>query len=93
MADTRLRIQGRRMVLGGREHSGWVPASAARPLPTPVSEVIVDFLIEGDENGAMLYWDGRDGSHLDYWRESVDGAIEQAEFSWGIRPDEWKPAE
>ena len=77
------------MVMGGREHTGWLPEGAAQPAPTPVADMVVDFLIEGDDNGAMLYWKGRDGSQLDYWRESVSGAIEQAEFSWGIRPDEW----
>jgi hypothetical protein len=80
------------MLLGGQEHSGWLPEGAAAPAPTPTSEVLVDLLIEGDESGAMLYWEGRDGSQQDYWRESVGGAIEQAEFSWGILPEEWKPA-
>jgi hypothetical protein len=64
------------MLLGGHEHSGWLPEGATSPAPTPTSEVLVDFLIEGDESGAMLYWEGRDGSQRDCWRESVVGAIE-----------------
>jgi hypothetical protein len=91
MVTTRLGIRGRRMHLGGKEHVGWLPAEAAKPPPTPRTEVDVDFLIEGDEEGAQLYWRGSDGSRWDYSRESVQGAIEQAEFSWGIKPDEWRP--
>ncbi len=77
------------MVLGGKAHIGWLPDGAGTPLPTPRREVTVDFLIEGDENGAMLYWQGNDGTKYDYWCESVDGAISQAEFSWGVLPKEW----
>jgi hypothetical protein len=79
------------MKLGGEEHRGWLPEGASPPLPTPEREVVVDFLIEGDDDGAMLYWHGNDGSKWDYWRESVDGALSQAEFSWGITRDEWRP--
>lgn len=77
------------MHLGGKEHVGWLPADAAKPLPTPVVEVDMDLLIEGDEHGALLYWRGSDGSRSDTWRESVQGAIEQAEFQWGVKPAEW----
>ena len=90
MATIRLVIRDRPMHLGGKEHVGWLPAEAAKPLPTPRVELHVDFLIEGDDQGAQLYWHGSDGSRLDYWRESVQGAVEQAEFSWGIKPTEWQ---
>jgi hypothetical protein len=78
------------MVLGGKEHSGWLPEAAAHPLPTPRVEITVDLLIEGDDHGAMLYWKGSDGSKWNYWRESIEGAISQAEFSWDVKPDEWE---
>jgi len=90
LAPTRLDIHARRMALVGKKHAGWLPDGTAAPLPKPVSEVVVDFVIEGDDQGAMLYWTGRDGSRWNYWRESVRGAIERAEFSWGISPDEWE---
>jgi hypothetical protein len=92
MASTRLQIRGRRVVLGGDEHVGWLPDGAASPQPTASSKVLVDFVIEGDDHGAMLYWHGHDGSHWDVWRESVAGAVEEAESSWGIKPHEWEEA-
>ena len=81
------------MQLGGENHSGWLPPGAAEPPATPVVHLAVDLVIEGDEKGAMLYWDGSDGSHYDYWRESVEGAMEQAELSWGVHPHEWSPGD
>lgn len=74
-------INGRRTALGGEPHSGWLPDGAAIRPPTPRSEEVVDFLIEGDGQGAMLYWQGRDGSQADYQCESVEAAVEQAAFS------------
>jgi hypothetical protein len=52
----------RRVHLGGKAHLGRQVADAAQPLPTPRAEGDVDLLIEGDEDGAQLYWRGRDGS-------------------------------
>jgi hypothetical protein len=42
----------------------------------PARDLTVDLVITGDDHVAMLYWDGTDGSQNDYWRESVQGAIE-----------------
>jgi hypothetical protein len=79
------------MRLGGAQHNGWLPIGAAEPLPTPVVQVVVDLEIVGDANGAMLYWYGSDGSRWNYSRESVQGAIEQADYSWGVDREEWSP--
>ena len=39
---------------GGEEHSGWLPANAATPPPTPVEDALVDFEIYELEDGYTL---------------------------------------
>ena len=40
------RLIGVPIRFGGEEHSGWLPANAAMPPPTPVEDVLVDFEID-----------------------------------------------
>ena len=48
---------------GGEEHSGWLPANAATPQPTPVEDTLVDLcgaFLDGivicpSENGHLTY--------------------------------------
>jgi hypothetical protein len=47
---------------GGEEHSGWLPAHAATPPPTPVDEALVDFEISEVEGGYILEWYSRNTS-------------------------------
>lgn len=79
---------------GGEEHSGWLPANAAEPLPTPVEEALVDFEISEVEGGYLLQWYSQNTSHRgDLWYETLEGALEQASIDWGIHPEEWQAAE
>ena len=48
---------------GGEKHSGWLPASAATPQPTPVEDALVDFEIDEVEGGYLLEGFSRNTSH------------------------------
>jgi hypothetical protein len=75
---------------GGEEHSGWLPANAATPRPTPVEDALVDFEIHKLEDGYILEWFSRNtGHHGDSWHETLEDALEQASTEFGVRPEEW----
>ena len=79
---------------GGEEHTGWLPAHAATPPPTPVEEALVDFEISEVEGGYILEWFSRNTSHHgDSWHETLEDALEQANIDFGIRPEEWHSME
>ena len=75
---------------GGEEPSGWLPANAAKPPPTPLEDALVDLEIDELEGGYILEWFSRDTSHHgDSWHESLEDALEQASTEFGVRPEEW----
>jgi hypothetical protein len=48
------RLRGVPTRYGGEEHSGWVPANAATPLPTPLEEALLDLEISEVQGGYIL---------------------------------------
>lgn len=85
------RLMGVPIRFGGEEHSGWLPANAAMPLPTPVEDVLVDFEIDELEVGYILAWFSRNTSHHgDSWHETLEDALEQASTEFGVMPEEWQ---
>jgi hypothetical protein len=79
---------------GGEEHTGWLPARAATPPPTPVEEALVDFEISEVEGGYILEGFSQNTSHHgDSWHETLEDALEQANIDFGIRPEEWHSVE
>jgi hypothetical protein len=75
---------------GGEEHSGWLPANASTPQPTPVDDALVDFEVNELEGGYILEWFSRNTNHHgDSWHETLDDALEQASAEFGVRPEEW----
>jgi hypothetical protein len=48
------RLRGVPTRYGGEEHSGWVPANAATPLPTPLEEALLDLEISEVRGGYIL---------------------------------------
>ena len=87
-------LQAVPVCFGGEEHSGWLPANAALPPPTPVEVAVVDFEISEVEGGYIFEWHSRNTSHRgDLWYETLEGALEQASIDWGIRPEQWRSAE
>jgi hypothetical protein len=87
------RIDNFRTTIGGEPHSGWLPAGAATPLPTPKRDVVLNFVIEFEGSGYLLIVDSADGSiRGDTWHASVSDAQAQAELWYGIVPAMWTPA-
>ena len=84
------RASGIRLRLGGEEPTGWLPPGAARPLPTPVREVLVDIELQGDgANGCLLIFQAQDESFCwDNWYESIQAA-ELAAQVYGVEPSDW----
>jgi hypothetical protein len=91
------RLVNRTFQLGGEEHPGWLPQAAAMPLPTPKLDILLDLEIykSGDGGGYFLQYRSSNGQYNgDTWHESLEDAIEQAKFQFGIEPGKWKvPAE
>jgi hypothetical protein len=86
-------IRGWRLTLGGEEHDGWLPASAAQPRAQPVREVTVNLEIRFDGHGWFLVFDSDDPEfHGDTWHQSLEEAQRQAEADFGIQPSQWENA-
>ncbi len=87
------RIRGLRIRVGGVEHSGWLPAGAAVPLPTPVRDLTVDIEIEHDGHGYLLCCAIREGDYCwDTWHQSLTDAELAALEQLGIQPGQWEAA-
>lgn len=83
-------IHGRPLRIGGEEHTGWLPPGAAKPLPTPVRDVLLDVEIRFDGSGYLLCYWSTDGTVFgDTWHESVSDAENAATDYFGIDGSEW----
>jgi len=79
---------------GGEEHSGWLPANAATPPPTPLEEALLDLEISEVQGGYILQWHSRNTRHHgDLWYETLEDVLEQARVTFDIHPDEWQTVE
>lgn len=88
------RLSGVPILFGGEEHSGWLPADAVTPPPTPVEKAMVDFEISAAGGGYLLEWHSQNTNHRgDLWFETLEDAMVQAKIDWGIPPDRWQSAE
>src|SRR4051812_45144632 len=77
--------------VGGEQHSGWLPAGAAKPLPTPIRDLLIDIRIEYDGAGYLLCYESRDGSVSgDTWHESLAGAELVAAEKLGVQSVQWQ---
>ncbi|QDU36307.1 hypothetical protein Mal4_05920 [Maioricimonas rarisocia] len=83
---------------GGEGHSGWLPAGAAVPEPTPVEHELLDVTIESDEGGYLLIWaarpsptceDLRPPKSGDTWYETLEEALAAARNHFGIQHEDW----
>jgi hypothetical protein len=78
---------------GGEEHTGWLPAGAARPVPTPVRRFVLDLTIEQVDGGYLLLYQSRDGLLTgDWWYDSLEKALEGAAGMFGVLPAQWQDA-
>jgi hypothetical protein len=88
------RVDNFTMMIGGEPHAGWLPPGAAKPLPTPTRQVVLNFTIEFDGSGYLLIVDSDDGLvRGDTWHQSVADAQAQAELWYGVPTSAWKSAE
>jgi hypothetical protein len=76
--------------MGGQQHTGWLPAGAARPLPTPIRDLLFNFDIQFDGFGYLLCYVSMDDTvYGDTWHESLDQAEAAALDNFGITANEW----
>src|SRR5947208_1656022 len=84
------RVRGLPFRFGGAEHSGWLPPGAAKPLPTPIEDVLLDIEIESTPGGFILFWQSRDGSRFaDSWHQTLEEAEKAAWVELGIERSQW----
>ena len=84
------RIEGHPARFGGECHSGWLPEGAATPQPTAAESVALDLTISSDGHGYLLEWRDANGIYQgDTWHQTLEDALEQARYSFGIAPLDW----
>ncbi len=84
-------IKNRPITIGGEEHSGWLPAGAATPLPTPVRHLLFNLEIQFDGDGYLLCHESTDGTVSgDTWHQTLFDAENAAQDWFGIAGSEWK---
>ncbi|NJN70113.1 MAG: hypothetical protein HC801_07455 [Nitrospira sp.] len=77
--------------MGDEEHSGWLPERAATPERAPNADVLLNLTISSDGNGYILEWTDRDRTHHgDTWHETLDDAMNQAKYYFGIEAAMWE---
>lgn len=86
-------IFGQRVMIGGAQHSGWLPERATIPPATPIREVALDLEIQFDGSGYNLRYVSEDRElYGDTWHETLDDAMAAAAESFGVRDDQWQTA-
>ncbi len=86
------RVVGFPVRIGREQHSGWLPAGAAMPLPTPVRDLLLDIEIQYEDSGYLLCFISSDGSvYGDTWHESLEDAGQAAAECFGVQRDQWRP--
>ena len=86
------RVVGRPHRFGGEEHTGWLPPGAAKPLPTPIYDVLLDVEIQQITGGYLLIYASQDGKfRADSWYEAMVDAEAAANEWFGISAEQWLP--
>ena len=87
-------LHGLVLRLRGEPYSGWLPRGAAAPPGTDTKDVVLDVEIhelEHPESGFLLISSSDDpGLNGDSWHLTLEQALQQAEFQFGIVPSEWR---
>ena len=88
------RVTGWPVRFGGEQHTGWLPAGAAVPLPTPILDVLLDIEIQYDGDGYLLCYSSHDGTvQGDTWHQSIVAAENTAAEDFGVQPSQWQPGQ
>lgn len=84
-------IKNRPITIGGKEHSGWLPAGAATPLATPVCHLLLNLEIQFDGDSYLLCYESTEGTVSgDTWHQTLSNAENAAQDMFGIASSEWK---
>jgi hypothetical protein len=89
----RLTVSDFLVIVGGEQHSGWLPENATKPLPVPIRELPFDFVIEEtiDGGGYLLEYQSHSGElYGDTWHETLEDAKAQAQQYFGVPVDAWQ---
>lgn len=71
---------------GSTKHTVWdATTSTAVPIARPVAVEIIEIKV----GALLLRLDIRGDCLADTWHEDVEAAKRQAEFEYGVRPDDW----
>jgi hypothetical protein len=90
---------GQVVMFGGERHRGWLAQGTADPQPEQRSEVVLNFRILRLDEGYYLEWEPQEppprteaNHHLwgDFWLETLDDAIRQAQLTFGLEPTVWR---
>ncbi len=84
-------IKNYKVTIGGKLHTGWLPANASNPQPTPVQKILLNISIEHDGFGYLLCYTSSDGGISgDTWHETLNDAEFSASEYFGVRSTEWE---
>ena len=87
-------IQGLTLRLTGEKYTGWLPRGAVAPPGTDTKDVVLDLEIrrlDAPDAGFLLVSASDDLEFCgDSWHESLELALQQAEFAYGVRRSEWR---
>ena len=84
-------VIGKVVEFGGETSSGWLPASAATPLPTQPRRLIFDVRILEGRAEFILEWQSADGDYSnDSWHATIEQAKTEATERSGISASEWR---
>jgi hypothetical protein len=93
MAGIIKRLKGVPYQEGGEEHTGWLPAGAAKPLPTPVRHLVLNLEIEDLDGGYLLIGCSKDGSMVfDFWFDELEFALKSAKEWFSVETSQWEDA-
>ncbi|MBX7221392.1 MAG: hypothetical protein K1Y36_15690 [Blastocatellia bacterium] len=85
------RIPKKDILVGGEQHSGWLPVGASMPMPEPIRTVSFSFEIQFDGSGFLLCYQSFDGKlYGDTWHETLREAQQAACEEFGIQSNEWQ---
>ena len=91
MSDGPKLVSIQRVKLGPHHHPSLTTHTRSdlqgvRPFPPFVELEIASY---PQEQGCYLFHICADGQGADTWHQSVGEAVDQAEWEFGVRPDEW----
>ena len=88
MVLARIRLGERHRPTGRTKHYYGLPGGERHEVPVPVELRITKY--EGDAGYYLFYCDESGQELTDTYHDSVADAMAQAEWEFGVRPDEWQ---